>query len=528
MAILPYTQPNAVTPLDTFNDGRNNALLGRSITAAPQDRNGLIGQVAMTDPKQALAFQGALQTQDDSNEDRRNKTLVNMSKLLVSAPDAYKDQIYQRIRPSLASLGLTQAPPNYNDEIGQTAKSIVDAYTPLNQLPVGLRETQGDVAAAGLTGEDAKKAYRIKLGVDARAVTGAPRMVMVKGSDGRDHPAIFDPSTGQVSSYNDDGWSSTGPGRLGTGAPPAPSAPPQLAGPIKVDTASEANALLKQGVPPNEAAARVTAKYREQLGAAVPSIVLQDDGTFRNGTQGDKFPPGEGPQTGSVTPPATGSLGTSNNSTNNLLSRTPEADAGAVQNAKNAADIASLPTKLKIEGDAAVDTAGRKAAAEAKAAADAKAQADFTQHKKDADDTLSLLEEAERILPNATGSKAGQMIDDVAAVGGKSTVGARATAQLQAIAGQITSKMPRMQGPQSDNDVRLYQQMAGDLANPDRPVETRMAALQVIRRLQNKYQAQQPAAGSATSGPAPKAGHTEDGYRFNGGDPADQRNWEKI
>ena len=48
-----------------------------------------------------------------------------------------------------------------------------------------------------------------------------------------------------------------------------------------------------------------------------------------------------------------------------------------------------------------------------------------------------------------------------------------------------------MQGPQSDKDVLLYKQMAGDLANPQLPRETRMAAARTVRALNEKYAGQQ-------------------------------------
>lgn len=102
-------------------------------------------------------------------------------------------------------------------------------------------------------------------------------------------------------------------------------------------------------------------------------------------------------------------------------------------------------------------------------------------------DTLSLLSEAEKLLPKATGSVAGYAVDQALGGVGLSTGGANATAQLQAIAGQLTAKMPRMEGPQSNYDVQLYKQMAGDLANPLVPNERRMAALKTIRALNEKY-----------------------------------------
>jgi hypothetical protein len=325
MADLLYAQANPTTPIDTFNEGRNNALLGQAITAAPDQRNGLIGQVASTDPRQALALQGALQNQDDSSEDRRNKTLVNMSKLLVSAPDAYKDQIYQRIRPALAGLGLTQAPPTYNDEIGQTAKSIVDAYTPLNAQPSGLREIQGQITGAGLApgSDEAKKAYRVALGLDPRAVTGAAKTGMITGADGRERPYVFDPSTqgykvfdGQTFRALDQSEAAQLGGQVS--APQASAVPAQL---TPEQLMAQATQMANQGGP-GANADQAQAWLTQQLAA-----------------QGRLPTPASGQ----------GALG---------VSRAPEDTAGAVQNAKNASDVAFLPRQEAIKTAAAVQQAG--------------------------------------------------------------------------------------------------------------------------------------------------------------------------
>lgn len=130
MASLLWAQPNPTTPIDAFNESKNNVLLGRAISATPDERGGLLSQVAMTDPRQALAFQGEINQQQDTDEDRRNKQLVNMSRMLVNAPEQYRDQLYQQIKPSLAKFGLSQVPDVYTPEVGQVAKSIVDAWTP--------------------------------------------------------------------------------------------------------------------------------------------------------------------------------------------------------------------------------------------------------------------------------------------------------------------------------------------------------------------------------------------------------------
>lgn len=100
---------------------------------------------------------------------------------------------------------------------------------------------------------------------------------------------------------------------------------------------------------------------------------------------------------------------------------------------------------------------------------------------------LSLLDAADKLLPSSTGSTIGAGVDYLAGIGGKATKGATAIAQLKTIEGQLIGNMPRMEGPQSDADRMLYQQAAGDLANPMKPVSIRQAASKTIRELQQRY-----------------------------------------
>lgn len=189
-----------------------------------------------------------------------------------------------------------------------------------------------------------------------------------------------------------------------------------------------------------------------------------------------------------------------------IMGRRKEDEARAVTRAQEEAKIG---VQLGNAG-AVSEVEAQAAAAKAKAEADAKAAAERDSvaagKQVDANRTLSLLDEAEKIIPFSTGSRLGAMVDQGAALFGESTPGAQAVARLQTIAGQLTSSMPRMQGPQSDRDVELYRQMAGDLANPNLPRETRLAALQTIRRLNEKY------AGGQAQAPRPAAGRK---LRFN-------------
>lgn len=112
------------------------------------------------------------------------------------------------------------------------------------------------------------------------------------------------------------------------------------------------------------------------------------------------------------------------------------------------------------------------------------------------------LNEAERILKGEgpvvngvrtrgqvpTGSLIGAAQDATFAAFGANRAGAKEADQLRAIGGALVSKMPRMEGPQSDRDVAMYREMAGEVGNDRLPVERRLAALKTVRDLHAKYE----------------------------------------
>lgn len=122
---------------------------------------------------------------------------------------------------------------------------------------------------------------------------------------------------------------------------------------------------------------------------------------------------------------------------------------------------------------------------------------------QDANDAVAILEMAAPIIDKATGSYAGVAIDQAARVVGKTTPGAEAAAQLRALEGALMMKQPRMEGPQSDKDVMLYRQMAGQIGDPTVPAAQKHASMQVIRQLHEKYAdsaaARSPAAAQTAS-----------------------------
>lgn len=105
----------------------------------------------------------------------------------------------------------------------------------------------------------------------------------------------------------------------------------------------------------------------------------------------------------------------------------------------------------------------------------------------DSQDALMLLQEAAPLVRKSTGSGVGAGADWLAGMVGYSTEGAENSARLKAIGGQLIAKMPKMSGPQSDKDVQLYREMAGQIGDPTIPSGVKEAAMKTIAELQAKY-----------------------------------------
>ena len=134
--------------------------------------------------------------------------------------------------------------------------------------------------------------------------------------------------------------------------------------------------------------------------------------------------------------------------------------------------------------------------------ADVKQSAEFLKKKADANDVLSLLDRADVLLPNSTGSVIGTGVDAAAGAFGYATPGAKAAQQLKMLQGALIAKMPKMSGPQSDKDVELYRQQVGEIGNSNLPIETRQSASLGLRQLQEKYADAHASRTPATTAPA--------------------------
>lgn len=418
---------------------------------------------------QAAAINPGVATELQDASDRQYRRLGNVIGIMRQAIDSKNPQAIQRahqtITPFLQEMsGGRPVPPQWDD-------SMLPAFEQIEQR-VKMAQAGNSLATpelktfnamtAGLSPDDVMKARRVNLGLDPRAVTGAPKVGTITGADGRERPYQYDPATQSYVVFDGGQWVPLGGSPQG-----APATAPGRATTQAEDDqfARQMQAFTQQlqqaGFTPEQIRAAQLAQ--EQVMNSAAGV-----------TQ--------------VTSPAAGLA----------VGRAPEEQAALTEQAKANVQLGNLPAELGLRSDAAVNQATREAQAKAEIENRAKLDAVAQARTVNADRTLNLLAEAERLIPISTGSMAGSVADQAAAAGGYATQGGQAIAQLRTIAGQLTASMPRMEGPQSDKDVQMYRDMAGDLANPNVPRETRMAALRTIRNLQQKY-ASRPAGGKTVT-----------------------------
>lgn len=474
-----------------------NQLASLAYQAPADQRQEILGQAAAVDAGQA----GALDRQLGNNDDQRNKTMANMAQLLVNAPEQARAGLYQQMVPTLAKFGLQDLPQQYDAQtapiIDQAARSIYQAYSgTAGQTPTDVRSFQ--MMTQGLSPEERERARRINLGLAGRESSAAIGYQKVRGPDGVDRLVAVDPRQIGAQVVGD----GTGYGSFSQPAPMAGGADGNHFAAFSQLATEFPAVTMTSGARSAERNAQVGGQPNSQHlnGSAADYAVPanQKPAFISRARQLGYQAIDEGDHIHLQLP--RGSAGSGGQ--NIFAGRRPEDEAAAVESAKLGVQQQYLPQELALRTDAAL----RQEAG--KAAVSAQADQNKTQvtRVRDANTALDLLDQAEALLPMATGSFAGAALDRGAAAFGRSTEGARATAGLKAIGGQLTSKMPRMEGPQSDKDVQLYKEMAGDLANDTLPVETRMAALRVIRGLQQKY------AGGGRSADAPRRIQSAEDY----------------
>jgi len=119
----------------------------------------------------------------------------------------------------------------------------------------------------------------------------------------------------------------------------------------------------------------------------------------------------------------------------------------------------------------------------------AKFSEELGKNQRNAKDSFDLMKAASTLLSSEAPSsgRLSNIITGTGEIFGYSGNASKADAQLKLLSGALTMKQPRFEGPQGVLDVTLYQQLAGDLGNPNIPVASRLSTINQMIDLQKKY-----------------------------------------
>ena len=114
---------------------------------------------------------------------------------------------------------------------------------------------------------------------------------------------------------------------------------------------------------------------------------------------------------------------------------------------------------------------------------------DLRKNVKNAKESFGILSSAADVLSSNQPSSGGLQnvattIGEFVGFGGKAS---QSDANLKILGERLTAQVPRFEGPQSDKDTASYRTAAGDLGNANKPIATRIAAVQTMIELNKKY-----------------------------------------
>ena len=435
---------------------------GQAYGATGDTRNQLVSQAVGVDPQAGMALDKSLMARDDAQmgrEDAQARRLRGAAKYMMQAIESNNPaQIAGAHRTVAEFMGKfgQPFPEQYTPDMLPKIQEVLARTAYLDEAsaesaPTAVRQFEMMAKAAGLTpGTPAyEQAANIALGLEGRASNAGIGFEIIEGPDGRKRYSRRNPRTGQVEIYDESIGDFVPLGGQSAQGQPLPASG-QVATPIGREQLTPA--------APGEDIPQTRAEF-----AAFQAAVA--DAESPNPT-GQPFRVGDVPYQGfrsQAAAPRTGALG---------VGRSPEEEAAATAEAK-----------ARVEMQTAADIERAKVVGRGAGEADVSRQTRI----KDSTESLTLLDEAEGLLSNATGSLAGSIYDRGAAALGVSTQGAQATDALKTVAAQLLMKVPRFEGPQSNMDVQAYREAAGNLADDTKPVETRLAALRQLRALNEKY-----------------------------------------
>jgi hypothetical protein len=106
---------------------------------------------------------------------------------------------------------------------------------------------------------------------------------------------------------------------------------------------------------------------------------------------------------------------------------------------------------------------------------------------KNAYEAYPVIRDIEKLLPQSSSGYAQRGWTGLTRGVGVSTDMSKADTQLDLLAPKLTMLQPRFEGPQGVLDVKLYEAMAGRLADSSLPYEDRLAALEQLKNIYKRY-----------------------------------------
>jgi hypothetical protein len=197
-------------------------------------------------------------------------------------------------------------------------------------------------------------------------------------------------------------------------------------------------------------------------------------------------------------------------------SNVPSSPAGVLENEwflRQPSDVQAKILDYK-RGNSTPEITRTNAEARTAGAKAGERQAEIEKKVANAANMGDALDIAVTLIPMATGSVVGALADRAAGAFGFTPTGAEATASLRVLAAKVLENVPRMEGPQSNADAKMYKEAAGQLGDPGVTRGEKMAAIRTIRQLSTKYavrNAGQPAGQPAAPPQTPKTYKTKGG-----------------
>jgi hypothetical protein len=159
------------------------------------------------------------------------------------------------------------------------------------------------------------------------------------------------------------------------------------------------------------------------------------------------------------------------------------AETGAVEKARAGFEFVTVPDPKNPAQKILVP----KAQVAVQAASGTPVVAEVDKKEAQGQTMIELARKAQSILPSATSGAISTLATMATDAAGIPTNKSASDGQLRIISAQLVSNVPRMEGPQSDADVKLYKQAAADVGNTNIPYQTRIKSLNTIIDLNSKY-----------------------------------------